>query len=509
MRTSLPSYLREQAYLYRLSQAKHSAGVALAASAAEYATPDGIVRFVREVLHADPTDYQEDILRNFVLRKRAAVRGPHGLGKTAISSWVILWGVSGALGDDVKVVTTASAWRQLTHFTWPEVHKWALRADFDKIGLKLRRNRELLEQSIKLPGRDAFPVASDNPALIEGAHAHKIIYVFDEAKAIPAGTFDAAEGAFSNAGADTDADAYALAISTPGDTGGRFYDIHKRRPGYEDWWVRHVTLEEAIRAGRISREWADNRRKQWGESSPVYMNRVLGEFAEAGTDVLIPLSWVEAANERWHACDGEGSGDVSYGVDVARFGDDSTTIARRVGSVLEKLDYLAQLDTMETTGEIIFRVGAANTQTPILVDVIGVGAGVVDRLREQGFAVTGVNVSESARDAYNNDFTDPSGELTFINLRSYLWWMLRDCLDPDNPDAIALPPDDRLTGDLTAPKWKPTSNGRIQVESKDDIRKRIGRSTDAADAVALAFAPAALLPPPIIPPVRIKKARSW
>lgn len=506
MRTSLPSYLREQAYLYRLNQAKSSAGATLAASAAEYGTPDGIVRFVREVLHADPTDYQEDILRNFVLRKRAAVRGPHGLGKTAISSWVILWGVSGALGDDVKVVTTASAWRQLTHFTWPEVHKWAMRADFDRIGLKLRRNRELLEQSIKLPGRDAFPVASDNPALIEGAHAHKIIYVFDEAKAIPAGTFDAAEGAFSNAGTDTDADAYALAISTPGDTGGRFYDIHKRRPGYEDWWVRHVTLEEAINAGRISREWAENRRKQWGETSPVYMNRVLGEFAEAGTDVLIPLSWVEQANERWLARGGKGSGDISYGVDVARFGDDSTTIARLVGHVVEQVDYLSQMDTMQTTGEVVARV--KKSDVPIMVDVIGVGAGVVDRLREQGYNVTGVNVSEAARDELGKDLTDASGELNFVNLRSYTWWVLRERLDPNSTDPLALPPDDQLTGDLTAPKWKVTSNGRIQVESKDEIRKRIGRSTDAADGVALAVSHAALKLPPVVAPIRIK-AKRW
>lgn len=474
-----------------------------------YGSPDGIVRFVHDILHADPAAYQEEILFNFVARHRAAVRGPHGLGKTTLSAWVILWAVSGALGEDVKVVTTASAWRQLIYFTWPEVRKWSLRADWIKIGMALTYGKQLLDTRIKLPGREAFPVASNKAALIEGAHAKRIIYVFDEAKTIPADTWDAAEGAFSTAGSDTDADAYALAISTPGETGGRFYDIHKRRPGYEDWWTRHVTLEEAIRAGRISREWAEQRRKQWGEKSPVYLNRVLGEFAEAGTDVLIPLALVEAANERWYERNGKGEGQRSFGVDVARFGDDSTTIARRVGTVLEQLDYLAQLDTMETTGEVIMRVGASNTETPILVDVIGVGAGVVDRLRELGYAVTGVNVSEAARDAFNVPFTDPSGELTFINLRSYLWWMLRELLDPDNPDAIALPPDDRLTGDLTAPKWKPTSNGRIQVESKDDIRKRIGRSTDAADAVALAFAPAALLPPPIIPPVRIKKARNW
>lgn len=454
------------------------------AGKADYVTPDGIVRFVRDILHAEPTAYQEDVLRNLVIHKRAAVRGPHGLGKTAMASWVILWGFT-AFGDDVKVPVTASAWRQLTHFTFPEVKKWALKADWSKVGLNLRYGQEILEQSLKLPGREAFPVASDNPALIEGAHARTIVYVFDEAKAIQAGIFDAAEGAFSNAGTDTTAQAFALAISTPGETGGRFYDIHKRRPGYEDWWVRHVTLEEAIAAGRVSREWAEQRRRQWGETSPVYINRVLGEFAEAGTDVLIPLSWVELAIERWHDRGGVGVGETRYGVDVARYGDDSTTIGRLVGSTFEQLDYLAQKNTMETTGEVIFRL-RGDKKILTLVDVIGIGAGVVDRMREQGYNVKGVNAGEGAKDERGKPITDDSGELKFINLRSLIWWMLRERLDPNGDDPLALPPDDRLTGDLTAPKWRVTSNGSIQVESKDEIRKRIGRSTDSADALGLA-----------------------
>jgi hypothetical protein len=115
------------------------------------------------------------------------------------------------------------------------------------------------------------------------------------------------------------------------------------------------------------------------------------------------------------------------------------------------------------------------------VDVIGIGAGVVDRLREQGYNVTGVNVSESS------DRTDNSGELQFVNLRSAVWWALREALDPLNSDPLALPPDDILTGDLTAPKWSITSAGKIKMESKEDLRKRLGRSTDAGDTLALAW----------------------
>lgn len=459
--------------------------VAVAKSEADYTTADGIVRFVREVLKAEPTPYQEDILRHFILKRRAAVRGPHGLGKTALSSWVILWGVS-VFPNDVKVVTTASAWRQLTHFTWPEVRKWAAVADWSKVGLTMRRGKELLEYSIKLEGKEAFPVASDNPALIEGAHAKHLIYVFDEAKSIPAESWDAAEGAFSGAGSDTDSDAYALAISTPGATSGRFYDIHKRKPGYSDWWVRHVTTEEAIAAKRISREWVDNRKKQWGEQSAIYQNRVAGEFSDSADDSVIPLSWCEQAVERWYACEGKGTGDPTYGVDPARFGDDKTTIARKVGRVVENIEVHTKEDTMQTAGRVASKL---KPNTPCGVDVIGIGAGVFDRLRELGFkGVTAVNVAESANMPNGKPITDNSGELLFENLRAAIWWMLREALDPSNPDALALPPDedDILIGDLTAPLYDYTSRGKIKVESKEDVKKRINRSTDYADGVGLA-----------------------
>lgn len=444
-----------------------------------YRTPDGIVRFVREVLGVDgqtPDEpnylapYQEDILRQFVARHRAAVRGPHGLGKTALSSWIILWAIS-CLGEDVKVVTTASAWRQLEHYTWPEVRKWAQRADWSLTPVRIQYKRELLELGIKLPGREAFAVASDNPALIEGAHARVLVYVFDEAKAIVPGTWDAAEGAFSTG------DAYALAISTPGEPSGRFYDIHARKPGYGDWWVRHVTLAEAIVAGRIRPEWADQRRQQWGETSAVYQNRVLGEFAQSGEDSVIPLAWIELANERFRERGGKGEGKTTYGCDPARYGEDQTATARLVGRVLEALDQHAQQDTMQTAGRLAATIGANATG----IDTIGLGAGVFDRLREQKFNVVSVNVAEST------DLRDASDSFGFVNLRSAIWWMLREALDPSGPDPLALLPDDLLTGDLTAPTWTYTSTGRVKVESKDEMRARLGRSTDSADALGLAL----------------------
>lgn len=463
-----------------------------AANATDYTSEDGIVRFVRDVLLAEPTDYQERILRALVKHKKICVRAPHGAGKTALSSWVTIWGMM-AFSTDVKVVTTASAWRQLERYTWPEIRKWAAKAN-------LASTMRILNLSLEMPGKQAFAVASDNPALIEGAHASTLIYVFDESKSIQNGVFEAAEGAFSGAGADTGNRAYALAISTPGDTAGVFYDIQTRRKGYEEWHAEHITLEECIAAGRISREWAESKKNQWGENSAPYRNRVLGEFADTSESSLIPLSWVEAAHKRFDACNGRGMGSVSYGLDPARFGEDATCTAKLVGRCLESITYANQQNTMQTVGNMV--ITAPDKQTPIGVDVVGLGAGVYDRLKELGYSrAKAVNAGASAKDAYGNPIKDDTRTLEFHNKRSQLWWALRDALNPEGESPLALPPDDRLTGDLTAPTFWFTSTGKIQVESKDDIRERIGRSPDAADALALALeaardAKGAILPMP-------------
>lgn len=435
-------------------------------------------------------DYQREIIAAVPVQKRVSVRGPHGLGKTSTSSIVVLWFAltRDAAGRDWKAITTAGAWRQLEKYLWPEVKKWARLLRWDVIGREPWDERsELLSLNIKLRTGSAFPAASDNAELIEGAHADSILYVFDESKAINADTFDAAEGAFSSAGPDSDTEAFAIAMSTPGEPSGRFYDIHRRAPGLDDWWVRHVTLEEAIKAGRVSREWAERRRRQWTEISAVYHNRVLGEFHSSEEDAVIPLGWVEAANDRWRAWDDAGRPEPGpglrvVGVDPARSGADKTVMALRFGPVVAELRRTSLETTMQTAGRVKGVLDAHDKMIAV-VDVIGIGAGVVDRLREQKLTVDGFNASEkTAR-------RDNSGELGFVNCRAAAWWSLREQLDPESDHALALPPDDLLTGDLTAPHWRVMSGGRIQVESKKDIHKRIGRSTDDGDAVVHAFWP--------------------
>jgi hypothetical protein len=435
------------------------------------------------------TEYQEDVLGALPVKKRVAVRGPHGLGKSTTSAIAILWFAitRDAAGVDWKVASTAGAWRQLIRYLWPEIHKWAKRIKWEEVGRQPFDERlELLSLNIKLNHGSAFAVASSNPELIEGVHADSVLYVFDESKAIAAGTFEAAEGAFSGANPDGGLpEAFALACSTPGEPNGMFYDIHARRPGLEDWWARHVTLEEAARARRVSMVWADQRKAQWGEKTAAYQNRVLGEFYSSDEDGVIPLAWIEAAQERWRNWRDAGSPlpedcEKRISADIARSGTDKTAIAIRYGDIITEIRKSHREDTMQSTGRIRGLLESIEGSSAI-VDVIGIGAGVVDRLRELKMPVEAFNASQGTKKR------DRANEMGFTNTRSAAWWNLRELLDPANNSEIMFPDDDLLTGDLTAPHWRIISGGRIQVEPKDDIKKRIGRSPDDGDAVVMAF----------------------
>jgi Rad3-related DNA helicase len=166
-----------------------------------------------------PARYQDEIFATLDERRRAAVRGPHGIGKTAIAALTVLHFALTRDGEDWKCPTTASVWRQLSRYLWPEIHKWSRRLKWEKILCQPFTNNELLSLNLKLTTGEAFAVASSNHELIEGAHADSLFYVFDEAKAIPTAVFDAAAGALSSGGC------FAFAISTPEEPQGR-YDIH-------------------------------------------------------------------------------------------------------------------------------------------------------------------------------------------------------------------------------------------------------------------------------------------
>lgn len=440
------------------------------------------------------TEYQERNMRSLVEKKRLAVRGPHGLGKTTGNAILTLWFAitRDVAGEDWKVATTASAWRQLEKYLWPEIHKWAKKLNWKVIGREPFSPRELMTLSLKMAHGEAFAAACEDPAKIEGAHADQVLFIFDEAKTIPGATFDAAEGAFSGGGADTKMEAYVLASSTPGEPSGRFYEIHKQQAGLEDWTPIHVRQEEVIAAGRMSTAWARNRLRQWGGTSTVYLNRVKGEFAESDADGIIPLRWVEYAMDRWEDARQNVDTDtpLTIGADIARSGDDRTIVTKRFAWTIQEIRRLPKQGTMETAGMIDGVLQAHHhpaRQSTAVIDVIGIGAGVVDRLRETSPEnIVPFNASEKT------ERKDSSGELSMLNCRAGAWWNLRELLDPDSGIPVAFGSDDseianQIIGDLTAPKWTVMSGGKIQLESKDQIKKRIGRSTDVGDAIVMAF----------------------
>jgi len=423
-----------------------------------------------------PAPYQLEVLQMLVDHRRVSVRGPHGLGKTTVAAMSILWFALTRDGRDWKIATTASAWVQLASYLWPEVFKWMRRLKWTSIGRAPFNHREALQRGLKLDTGLALSLAPADCNRMEGAHAAHLLYIFDEAKIIPPATWDATEGAFSTG------DAMGLAISTPGEPSGRFYDIHARRPGYEDWQVIHVTKDDAISAGMMNPEWAEQRKLQWGEGSAVYQNRVEGEFAAQSADGVIPLAWVELANQRWLQLQAdrklEAEDQEMVGVDVGRTGD-KTVIARRFGKhVIVDLRRFGNLSTMQTVAQVQAALTHGGKAT---VDVIGIGAGVFDRLRELGLDVAPFGAGE------RTSKRDRSGEWGFENKRAASWWNLRELLDPELGEPIALPPDDMLTGDLVAVRWREKSGNVIGLESKDAIKARLQRSPDDGDAVVMAF----------------------
>jgi hypothetical protein len=435
-----------------------------------------------DCLKCELASYQRETLDLIPIKKRVALRGPHGLGKSFIGAVVVNWfaTVNDLAGYEWKIITTASAWRHLEVYLWPEIHKWAGRIDFETLGrAPFNPRTELLDLRLKLNHGAATAVASNQPERIEGAHAQRLLYLLDEAKIIPAATWDSVEGAFSNAGPDTSDVAYALAMSTPGPPSGRFYEIHRRAPGYEDWFPRHVTLAEAIAAGRISRAWADQRERQWGKDSAMYANRVLGEFHSSDEESVIPLAWLEQAIERWYEWDRHGrpspGGPLWTGVDVGRGGDESV-FAKRDGWAMT-LEGNRRRNTMDTVARVQAMDGRA------IVDVIGLGAGVFDRLREVGERPLGYAGSGKTTKR------DRSGKFGFTNVRSAAYWNLREMLDPAYDPVIALPPDELMVSDLTTPKWDIVSGvpPKYKVEPKDDVVERMGRSPDRGDAVVMSL----------------------
>lgn len=215
---------------------------------------------------------------------------------------------------------------------------------------------------------------------------------------------------------------------------------------------------------------------------PLRSQMLHGDFM-AGTEddpwQVIPTKWVDAAMDRWEPKHAKGPMD-SMGVDVARGGRDETIISRRHGVWFDEIIAFPGETTPDgpsVAGQVIAQ---RRDLSPVHIDLIGWGASAYDFLVSNGIQTIGINGANKTLGL------SKEGGLRFVNHRAELWWRMREELDPNNPNPISLPRDNKLRGDLCAPKWK-LATGGIQIEGKDDIIRRLGRSPDRGDAVCMAL----------------------
>ena len=425
---------------------------------------DDPVRFVREMLGAEPYEYQREFLEALARNERKmSVKSGHGTGKSTTASWAMLWFL--LLRYPVKVVVTAPTSSQLFDAMFAELKRWIneLPKELQEL-LNVKSDRVELLRAPAEAFISCRTARAETPEALAGVHSDNVLLIVDEASGVPEQVFEAAAGSMSGHNATT------LMLSNPTRSSGTFFESHNRMAN--SWWTRTWSC---VDSPLVSNEFVDEMRLRYGEESNAFRVRVLGQFPLSDDNTIIPFHLVEAAQHR-DVVVAEDT-DVVWGLDVARFGSDATALCKRQGPVVTELRSWRGLDLMQTTGRVVAEYEAlppSKRPTEILVDSIGVGSGVVDRARELALPVRGINVAES-----------PSMGDTYMNLRSELWFKCKAWLEDRS---CKLPKDDQLQAELTAIRYSFTSSGKMKAESKDEMRRRGVGSPDLADALCLTMA---------------------
>lgn len=427
----------------------------------------GPALFAQEALGANPTDQQWQASKEIVETGRVSIRSGHGTGKSAFMAWCVLWFV--VCYFPCKVPCTAPTSHQLNDVLWAEIAKWFRKLQ-DRIP-ELAAEYEWSSERFyaKAYPNESFAVARtsrpEKPEALQGFHSENILFLIDEASGVPEQVFQVAEGALSTEGT------FVVMAANPTREDGYFYESHHKMRSR--WSALHWDGEESP---MVSKTYIEDMRLKYGVDSPIYQVRVKGNFATAA-DGVIPLSLCLAAKDREVSVLEKAP--IIWGLDVARFGSDSTSLAKRKGNTqLEPTKEWFGKDTMQTAGMIKNEYDSTTDKmkpVAINVDVIGIGAGVVDRLKEQGLPINGVNVAESA-----------SISEQYARLRDELWFKGREWLEAKD---CKLAEDEQLIAELTTAKYSILSNGKIKVEGKEEMKKRGVSSPNRADAWLLTFAP--------------------
>ena len=418
------------------------------------------VGFVRDVLGAEPDEWQADLLMAIAGgTRRISIRAGHGVGKSTGCAWASIWHM--VCRYPQKTIMTAPTAGQLFDALFTEVKFW-----INKLPAPIRELFEMTTERITLKAApeasfiSARTSSADRPEALAGVHSEHVLLIVDEASAVPEAVFESAAGSMSGEHATT------ILIGNPTRNSGLFFRTHHQLSS--DWKTMHVSC---LNSKRVSSDFVQQIKSTYGEASNAFRVRVLGEFAQKEDDRLIPAELVDAAMSRDVTLND--TEPVVYGLDVARFGDDRSVLCKRQGNVVLDFKIWQNLDLMQLTGAV---VNEAKLDKPaeICVDSIGLGSGVADRLRELGHVVRDVNVSESSA-------MNPQA----AKLRDELWLAIKDWL---NARACKLPKNDDLRQELVGPTYTFTSAGKIKVEGKAEMKRRGMRSPDLADSLAISFA---------------------
>jgi hypothetical protein len=311
----------------------------------------------------------------------------------------------------------------------------------------------------------------------QGIHAKYVLVVLDEACGIPQWLWNAVDTLVTNEFSRV------LAIGNPDDPASHFAMVcEDPRQG---WNVIHIGVEhlpwntgedqepnfpEYLNAVLTGPTWVEERKKRWGEASPLYVSKVLGRFPEVSDDTLISPKWVRMARER--ELPGLGAG--RYGGDVARMGKDETVVYRNRDGVIRECYRAGKQDTTATIGAFAGILTKHHGECDMTIDSGGLGVGVYDQLRAQGHPVYPFDGGAKARDP-----------LRFGNRRAEAYWEFKDAIEDEEGKIDLDMLDDDLASQLMSIKWKRDLRGRIFIESKEDMRKRGLPSPDRADACVM------------------------
>jgi hypothetical protein len=431
------------------------------------------VGFCYDVLKVEELEEEQiKVLERIVKYNRIAIKSGHGIGKTALLSFIIIWFLMTRV--DCRIPMTSPSQHQLYDILIPELVKWRNNGGMQNI-IGITSTKIWVkgyEKSWFGPAR-----ACKKGENISGFHGNDMLIVIEEASGVEQEVIEPLEGAL------TQKDNKIIIIGNPTKLSGVFYDaFHRDR----DIWETFTFSGE--NSNLVDKAFVE-RMARYGKDSDIYRVRVKGEFPKGEPDTFITLDIVEDATnreivEKWDL--------VSIGVDPARFGDDESVICWRKGLNIQPLESFYGIDTTRLTGEIIrvcrgiYKSGYKK-RIEIKVDDTGIGAGVTDQLNQQKTIEERKAIAEQefcieVVPVINNGVaTNPE----FKDYGSQMWGEMKEALK-----TISIPDDDNLIAQLSTRKYKIEPDGKIKMEKKDDMKKRKLPSPDRADALALCLAPA-------------------